>query len=207
MKARATKVTDFKPISLITILYKLIDKVLAKRLKKVLHQTASICLSALIDRRLILDLILIANELLRWLCGQYLDFEKAYDMTGTFSLMFLNKRILLFGESLGLNLASPTLLSPSWLIGRPSSPSKTSILIGRLLFFPLCSSVLPALFLFSLDERHELPIRGDKNEVKGTWVFEQKQIRTKTKRNGSFVGSRRLFKRVWDGSSAFDSEC
>lgn len=65
MKARATKVTDFKPISLITILYKLIDKVLAKRLKKVLHQTASICLSALIDRRLILDLILIANELLR----------------------------------------------------------------------------------------------------------------------------------------------
>ena len=86
-KARVTKVVDFRPINLITILYKLIAKVLAKRLKKVLHETINGSLLALIACWKILDPILVANELLddffinkkdEWVFK--IDFEMTYNM-------------------------------------------------------------------------------------------------------------------------------
>ncbi|KAJ9564334.1 hypothetical protein OSB04_000300 [Centaurea solstitialis] len=80
---------DFRPISLIGILYKLISKVLAERLKKVISKVISLEQSAFLKGRSILDGVLIANEVVEYLKkakrkGAILkiDFEKAYDSVG-----------------------------------------------------------------------------------------------------------------------------
>ncbi|KAJ9565877.1 hypothetical protein OSB04_001843 [Centaurea solstitialis] len=77
---------DFRPISLIGILYKILLKVLAERLKRVIGGVISYEQSAFIKGRCILDGVLIANETVDFLKkskrkGAILkvDFEKAYD--------------------------------------------------------------------------------------------------------------------------------
>ena len=81
-KGGADDLCDYRPISLVGGLYKLLAKVLANRLKKVVSPTQN----AFVEGRQILDTALIANEvinsLLKWdesdvLCK--LDLEKAYD--------------------------------------------------------------------------------------------------------------------------------
>ena len=78
-------VSDFRPISLITSLYKIISKVLATRLKKVLSIINDTQM-AFVEERQILDAILIALEAIdEWSSkGRKgvllkLDLEKAYD--------------------------------------------------------------------------------------------------------------------------------
>ena len=77
---------DFRPISLVGSLYKLIAKVLANRLKKVMNQLVNKAQNAFVEGKQILDASLIANEVIdsltrrkekRILCK--LDIEKAYD--------------------------------------------------------------------------------------------------------------------------------
>ena len=61
-KRMTSKISDFRPISLVTSLYKIIAKVLSGRLRRVLNETMSPSQGALVEGRQILDAMLIANE-------------------------------------------------------------------------------------------------------------------------------------------------
>jgi hypothetical protein len=82
----ASEMKDFRPISLVGSLYKIIAKVLANSLKGVLDKVICKTQSAFIKRRQIMDSILIANESLDSRCRSEepgilckMDVEKAYD--------------------------------------------------------------------------------------------------------------------------------
>lgn len=100
--AGADHIKDFRPISLIGSLYKIVAKVLANRLQKVLSSIISKPQSAFVKGRQILDgdRVIIADECVHsrhkdnvpgLLCK--LDFEKAYDGVDWQFLMYLLKRM------------------------------------------------------------------------------------------------------------------
>ena len=60
-KSQSKKISDFRPISLITCLYKVITKVLSGRLRGVLQETIHSTQGAFVKGRQILDAVLIAN--------------------------------------------------------------------------------------------------------------------------------------------------
>ncbi|RVW55331.1 Transposon TX1 uncharacterized 149 kDa protein [Vitis vinifera] len=85
-KGGAEDLGDFRPISLLGGLYKILAKVLANRLKKVLDRVVSAYQNAFVRGRQILDASLVANEVIDYwhkrkekglICK--LDIEKAYD--------------------------------------------------------------------------------------------------------------------------------
>ena len=77
---------DLKPISLVGGLYKILTKVLANKIKRVMDKVISKSQNAFVEGRQILDVVLIASKiadstLRRKKCGLVckLDIEKAYD--------------------------------------------------------------------------------------------------------------------------------
>lgn len=81
-KASPQQVSDYGLINLTTSLYKILAKVLAERLKKVLPDTIAINQTAFVYGHQIVDPILIANETvdsLKWSKQKGFIIEKAFD--------------------------------------------------------------------------------------------------------------------------------
>jgi len=81
------KLNDFRPISLVGSLYKILAKLLANRLSRVIGKVVSETQTAFVHDRQIMDGLLIANEavdearkLKKELMLFKVDFEKAYDL-------------------------------------------------------------------------------------------------------------------------------
>ncbi|GKA56638.1 putative RNA-directed DNA polymerase [Tanacetum coccineum] len=91
---------DFRPISLIGCYYKIIAKVLAERVKRVVGNVVGDVQNAFIKGRYILDGVLIANETMEYLKKKRerglifkVDFEKAYDSINWKFLLNIMKRM------------------------------------------------------------------------------------------------------------------
>lgn len=103
-KREAIEIKDFKPISLLGSVYKIIAKVLAERLKLVIGNLISDNQNAFIRGRQIVDESMVANECVEYflktkrqgvLCK--LDLEKAYDHVNWACLLDIMKQMN-FGE-------------------------------------------------------------------------------------------------------------
>ena len=98
------RVSNFQPISLCNMIYKIVSKVIANRLKPMLHSIISDTQSAFIANRLITDNILIAFKSLHHMKNNCigkkgftalkLDMSKAYDRV---KWIFLEKILLKMG--------------------------------------------------------------------------------------------------------------
>ncbi|KAJ0478339.1 putative RNA-directed DNA polymerase [Helianthus annuus] len=80
------QLSEYRPISLIGVVYKVIAKTLANRLKGVMNSVSSQTQSAFVEKRFIFDGPLIVNEVISWAKKQKaeimlfkVDFDKAYD--------------------------------------------------------------------------------------------------------------------------------
>ena len=90
---------DYRPISLIGCMYKIVAKLLAKRLKRVLPSIINEAQSAFIEGRHLLQSVLIANEVIDKAkrstksCLIFkVDYEKAYDSVSWDFLLYMLKR-------------------------------------------------------------------------------------------------------------------
>lgn len=99
-KKGANELRDFRPISLISSIYKIFSKVLAERLKEVMTKLVDSQQMAFIQGRQIMDAVLVANEAVGSRLTQRkpgilckLDIEKAYDNVSWGYLLNIMQRI------------------------------------------------------------------------------------------------------------------
>ena len=91
---------EFRPISLVGCLYKIISKALSLRLKKVISKVIDVWQSAFLEGRGLLDSVLVANEVLDEVKRKKkkgiffkVDFEKAYDSMGWEFIYYMLERV------------------------------------------------------------------------------------------------------------------
>ena len=86
-KDEAIRMGDYRPISCCNVLYKVISKILANRLKKILPKFISTNQSAFVKDRLLMENVLLASELVKCYhkptvssrCAVKIDISKAFD--------------------------------------------------------------------------------------------------------------------------------
>jgi len=161
-------VTDFRPISLCNVIYKLISKVLANHLKSILPDIISYTQSAFIPGRLITDNIIAAYETLHsmqnrmWhktgFMGLKLDMSKAYDRVEWKFLETAMQRMGFASRWIELIMACVTSVSYSVLVNgnpvgcfKPSRGLRQSDPISPYLFL-LCAETLSSL-LFKAENK------------------------------------------------------
>jgi len=99
-KDNPSDLNEFRPISLVGCVYKILSKILANRLKKVLPSVIDVNQSAFLGGRGMLDSILVANETVGYLKKEKksgvlvkVDFEKAYDSVNWKFLYYMLGRL------------------------------------------------------------------------------------------------------------------
>ncbi|CAJ2656345.1 unnamed protein product [Trifolium pratense] len=92
--------SDYRPICLVGCLYKILSKVLAARLKKVIGKLISDCQTTFVPNRQILDGVLVVNELIDFAKRRKdnclllkVDFERAYDTVNWNFLEYMMRRM------------------------------------------------------------------------------------------------------------------
>ncbi|KAJ9535650.1 hypothetical protein OSB04_un001199 [Centaurea solstitialis] len=156
--ANPLNLSDFRPISLIGVFYKVVAKVLALRLKKVIGKVISEPQSAFIKGRNILDGVLINNEVVDFVRNKRrtglifkVDFEKAYATVDWDFLLDTMKRMG-FGKK-WIGWISVCLRSSSMSVLVNGSPSR-EFLMGKGL--RQGDSLVPFLFLMVAENLHLL---------------------------------------------------
>jgi len=99
-KANPSELNEFRLISLVGCIYKILSKVLANRLRKVLPSVIDVNQSAFLEGRGLLDSVLVANETVDFLKKEKksglmvkVDFEKAYDSVNWKFLFYMIGRL------------------------------------------------------------------------------------------------------------------
>ena len=126
------RITEYRPISLFTVIYKLVSKVLANRLKSILPIVISENQSAFQAGRVITDNILMAFKTLHYMkhhqagssgfMALKLDMSKAYDRVEWKFLELMMKRMGFADSWVALMMECISTVSYSILInGKPSS--------------------------------------------------------------------------------------